>query len=153
MHAYRTILVAIDFSEHSDEAIARALDVATRYHAKLHFIHVLELPNYPLYDDMALSGMGAMSAPWSVELDDNLKQNAQRKMQSYAQEFALDAECFEVVCGVPKHEILAKAEALEVDLIVMGRHGMSGWQALLGSTTDAVMHQSPCDVLAVSLEH
>ena len=42
------------------------------------------------------------------------------------------------------------AREIEADLIVIGTHGRSGWNRLsLGSTTEAVLRQSPCPVVTV----
>ena len=42
------------------------------------------------------------------------------------------------------------ADALEPDLIVMGKHGQSGWEdMLLGSVTKHVILDATCDVLVV----
>ena len=47
--------------------------------------------------------------------------------------------------------IRGKAELLEPDLIVMGKHGQSGWEdMLLGSVTKHVILDAGCDVLVVS---
>ena len=46
--------------------------------------------------------------------------------------------------------IRAKADALESDLIVIGKHGQSGWEdMLLGSVTKHVILDAGCDVLVV----
>ena len=46
--------------------------------------------------------------------------------------------------------IREKADALESDLIVMGKHGQSGWEdLLLGSVTKHVILDASCDVLVV----
>ena len=39
----------------------------------------------------------------------------------------------------------------EIDLIVLGSHGKHGLNLLLGSTSNSVLHQAPCDVLTVRL--
>jgi len=53
-------------------------------------------------------------------------------------------------CGHPVDMILSVAEAEQVDLIVMGSRGLSGWQALLlGSNSAAVVHHAHCPVLIV----
>ncbi|MDA1107364.1 MAG: universal stress protein [Proteobacteria bacterium] len=53
--------------------------------------------------------------------------------------------------GYPSAGILGKAEQIEADLIVMGRHGQSGWEAaLLGSVTKHVIYEAGCDVLVVN---
>ena len=46
--------------------------------------------------------------------------------------------------------ILAYADEVEADVVVMGTHGRSGWNRLsLGSTAEAVLRQAPCPVLTV----
>ena len=47
--------------------------------------------------------------------------------------------------------IRGKAEVLEPDLIVMGKHGQAAWEEmLLGSVTKQVILYASCDVLVVS---
>jgi len=55
MHHYQTVLVAVDFSQHSEKAIARAKQLAAMYEAELQLLHVIEEPMYPIYDDISLS--------------------------------------------------------------------------------------------------
>lgn len=55
-----------------------------------------------------------------------------------------------VVGGVPKQVIVQEAEERGADLIVMGSHGYGFWKStLLGSVSDAVLHNAPCSVLIV----
>lgn len=57
----------------------------------------------------------------------------------------------EVAYGDPAHEIIAAAQRLPSDLIVMARHGSGGVRrALLGSVTDRVLRAAPCSVLVVT---
>jgi len=52
--------------------------------------------------------------------------------------------------GRPDSEIVATAANRQADLIVLGTHGRSGLErALLGSTTERVLNQTPCAVLVV----
>jgi hypothetical protein len=47
-------------------------------------------------------------------------------------------------------EILAKADAMRADLLVMGTHGRSGFERLgLGSVTEKVVRKATCAVLSV----
>ncbi len=41
---FTKVLVGTDFSEHSARAVERAVDVARRYQAKLHVVHVWQVP-------------------------------------------------------------------------------------------------------------
>ena len=51
--------------------------------------------------------------------------------------------------GRPAAEIHAACKGKDIDLVVIGTHGQSGLQLLLGSTANSVLHGSTCDVLAV----
>jgi nucleotide-binding universal stress UspA family protein len=53
-----------------------------------------------------------------------------------------------VVVGHPYREILAFAEAHDVDLICLGARGRDfGARSLFGSNSDRVLRQAPCPVL------
>ena len=55
-----------------------------------------------------------------------------------------------VLYGQPAEEIVKVAEELDIDLIVMGNHGLGGVKRfLLGSTSDQVMQHAACPVLIV----
>ena len=57
---------------------------------------------------------------------------------------------FEMGEGNAATEILAKADAMRADLIVMGTHGRSGFERLvLGSVTEKVLRKAACPVLTV----
>ncbi|MFW5825636.1 MAG: universal stress protein, partial [Marinobacter sp.] len=43
------------------------------------------------------------------------------------------------------------SEDKDVDLVVVGSHGRKGFQLLLGSTANGVLHGARCDVLAVRI--
>lgn len=59
-----------------------------------------------------------------------------------------------IVTGYPATEICARATQLPADLIVIGRHGMSGMQEwLLGSVSKNVSQAATCDVLVVNQHH
>lgn len=59
-----------------------------------------------------------------------------------------------IVTGYPATEICARAIQLPADLIVIGRHGMSGMQEwLLGSVSKDVSQAATCDVMVVNQRH
>ena len=52
--------------------------------------------------------------------------------------------------GSPVRHILDRADTLPADLVVMGTHGVSGFEHLvLGSVTEKVLRKAPCPVLTV----
>lgn len=52
-------------------------------------------------------------------------------------------------CGEPAREIVAAAQALDADLVVVGRRSAIK-RALLGSVSAGVVRAAPCDVLIVA---
>lgn len=49
----------------------------------------------------------------------------------------------------PWRVILATADDLDVDLIVLGSHGYHGMDRILGTTAGRVANQARCDVLVI----
>ncbi|TKS59571.1 MAG: hypothetical protein EWM72_02139 [Nitrospira sp.] len=55
-----------------------------------------------------------------------------------------------IATGIPSEEVLAAAEAEDMDLIVVGTKGKTGLEhVLLGSTAERIIRMAPCPVLAV----
>lgn len=142
---YRHILYATDFGPAAQAIGARALDLAHRYKARLSLVHVVE------YVPVDLSGDLAMPPPMEIEAE--LLKVAHRRLAELAAQLGIPDAPQTVKSGGAKREILDLAQANDVDLIVLGSHGRSGWQLLLGSTANAVLHGAGCDVLAVRVKH
>lgn len=141
---YTAILLATDFSAHAAQAGSRAKDLATRYQATLHLIHVVEeIPVYDLDEDPII--------PLGIDLDMERAAQARRQLDRLAGNLGLVDAPREVLMGRPKSEIVRYAREHDIDLIVVGTHGHAGLARLLGSTASSVLHSAPCDVLAVKL--
>ena len=148
MHNYQNLLVAIDFSEHSELALNRAKQLAQVYNANLKVIHITEVPSYPVLEDVAITGVIGV---WD-EVSEKLLSAATKRLQAMLKQVGLESVDCEVIAGIPRAEIVNHARQMEADLIVIGRRGVSGLSRLIGSTADSVLHDAPCDVLAVNLE-
>ncbi len=137
--ALRRILVAYDFSPHSELALGHASALAQQYQAELDLLHVLPPPPFQ-EPEVRWAGTGA----------DAECREATRLLQE-AVPAEVHAWCrvrHSVQYGKPYQEILACASGQEVDLIAMGAHGFgSGSQALFGSNVDRVLRQARCPVL------
>jgi nucleotide-binding universal stress UspA family protein len=141
---FKKILVPIDFSAHSKEAVRVAADLCKRYDAELTLLHVYEpvaiaLPEgYVPYDPEQLTQI--LSAFHRQLLD--AKQEAQA--------LGLRSVDIQQMQGVVESEIVDYAELGKFDLLVMGTHGRRGLQhMLLGSVTERVLRRAPCPVLTV----
>lgn len=144
MQNYRHILMATDFSSHTDQVANRALQLAQMHQAELTILHVVENP--PIMDD----GYGPM-IPFEIDLTEQMMENARIRLAKLTQSLGLVEERALVEMGSPKVEIIRVAEERKVDLIVVGSHGRHGIGLLLGSTAASVIHHAKCDVLAVRL--
>jgi universal stress protein A len=143
MAAYRNILVAVDLSPEAKAVVARAAELGAYYGAVLHFIHVVE--------PVVLGGEYELVPVVPVEIEDSLLQRAKGFLDTLAREMKIGDANRVVEAGSVKYEILRFADAHGCDLIVIGAHGRHGVATLLGSTANAVLHGTRCDVLCVRL--
>ena len=138
----RNVLVPIDFSATSLEAIEWALPLIKRFGADLHLVHVFEL-DYPL------SSMVAM--PLIVpELE--VGKRVRRHLKDVATKYSIELrrENIHALRGRPFEEICRLARERGIDLIVTSTRGNTGLKHLaLGSTAERVVRYSPCPVLVV----
>ncbi len=143
MNSYKQILLSTDFSKPSEIAAARAMNLAKCYDSQLIVIHVV---------DYVPPGYAAAELPRSLASEDLLVERARDHLKKWIDDNEL-GDCQQVVkAGSPKRAIVSVAHDSAVDLIVMGTHGEKGFARLLGSTTQAVMHDAECDVLAVRVK-
>jgi len=144
MAIYQHILVATDFSEQSVNALLKAKALAELSNAKLELLHIVDIPIYPVLEDVAVMGM---SGVWDEELSKTMVDASEKRLDKMAKEHGIPHTI--TIAGNPSDEINMLAKANNVDLIVMGFHGLSGLKKLIGSTTHSVINDAPCDVLAV----
>jgi universal stress protein A len=144
MSDYRHILLAIDYSAHSDYVADKAKALADRYQARLSIIHVLD--NIPMPD----TNYGSV-IPINENTGYELLEIEKTKLIELSKRLKIDDDNQWLVWGVPNQEIVQIAAQQQVDLIVLGSHGRHGLALLLGSTANSVLHHAPCDVLAVRL--
>lgn len=134
------ILLATDFSAHSDVALDLASVLARRYDAHLEVVHVLDrTPEYLRYGSAA-----------SVAFDKEARLYAARRLDSIGSD--LRAEALAVHTHLPEGHatevISEEAKRLNADLIVMGTHGLTGLaHAVIGSVTARTLRLAECPVL------
>ena len=143
---YKHILFCTDFSENADLAFETAKDLAWRYGADLTIAHVL----------VTLTQVPVREVHIPVELDSKFVEEAtdaaqQTIQDKYVQHLKEKQEYkVAVLAGYPATEIVRLAEERDVDLIVMGAHGLTGIaHVLFGSTADRITRKAPCAVLTV----
>jgi nucleotide-binding universal stress UspA family protein len=136
----RNVLVPIDFSEPSLQALEFALPLLKQFRAELHLVHVFE-PDYPL------ASMAVM--PLIIpELE--VGERVRRHLRVAAKKYSVDLrrENIHTRRGRPFEEICRLARDKSVDLIIAATRGNTGLKHLvLGSTAERVVRYSPCPVL------
>jgi nucleotide-binding universal stress UspA family protein len=150
MITLRRILIPIDFSPHSEQALKYGMALAEKFGAELFLIHAFQ--DVAIYQTEVVSGAPPIMPP--VE---QLTASARGEMQRLVQEKNLQrfGAHTDIVEGAPVEEIVDYAKDKDIDLIVMGTHGR-GWLAhvLMGSVAEKVVRKAPCPVLTVRLaEH
>lgn len=145
MSNYSHILVAIDLSSSANKVINKALQTAERNNARLSLLHVVEYipPIDSAYEPI-------VATHWDVD-EKLLLERAQTSLQQFAEKHKLDNASLHAVIGAPKYEISSFVNNEKCDLVILGSHGRHGISLLLGSTANAVLHDMPCDILAVKI--
>lgn len=133
------ILVAHDGSPTADKAFRMALDLAGRCGAELHAVSVVRLPEFG--EDIETAAM--------IEAGREHYNKLGERLSGEAQASAIELR-FHTLIGHPAEQVVAEAQKLDADLIVLGHRGKSLIQRwLTGSTTKQVMGYAHCAVLVV----
>ncbi len=140
----RRILVPIDFSEHSKNALKYAIPFARQFKASIDLIYVVEPTIYPA--DFSFGQIGfpdvekELRIHGSEELENLIKNEIAGKVISRKV----------IRTGKPFYEINQYALEEDIDLIIIATHGHSGMEHILfGSTAEKVVRKAPCPVLIV----
>ncbi len=138
------ILVPIDFSIHSKNALRYAVSMAEQFGASVHLVYVVEPTIYP-----ADLGFGQVVFPG---VEEELSTKSAEELKSLIEDEIGDrVKAFSVVrTGKPHQEILQEAVEQNVDLIVVATHGHTGVEHMLfGSTAERVVRNANCPVLTI----
>ena len=146
MIALKNILVATDFSESAQVALQYGVELAKRFDARLHLLHVV--------DDVAAHPYTTVEAqpdwgPIQMELENQARANLDAALPE-PDRSACHAQLEIAVSANPGWAILSHARDREIDLIIVGTHGRTGLsRVLLGSVARHVSGTAHCPVLTV----
>ena len=147
MNKLKTILVAVDFSDSSDKAFQSAFYLAKEFSARLVLVHVINEP-------IDLRGFYVPHISFD-KLEEEISAGAEKLMEQFCRTHLRDFDDYEslIVPGIPFREIIATADKVEADMVVLGTHGRTGLDhVLFGSTAEKVVRMSPRPVLTVRLQ-
>ncbi len=139
---FDVILVPTDGSEPAETAAVKGFELARHHDADVHVMCVADTG--PL-SDLRLPGE-ATSAEEAIR---GRAEEFVERLTARAAEYGLEATGV-VRIGPAKTELVAYADEIDTDVVVMGQHGRGTVERLaLGSVTDYVIRTSDADVLVV----
>lgn len=146
----KKILVPIDFSNNSKNALQVAAQIAAQFQAKLEILHVnlASIYSAPFAEYASASGFAAEDGQYDEAAGSELERI---KMDLISQPGfnRLDVS-IRVEEGYLHSSVRNVANEDDVDLVVMGTKGASGMtEFVVGSNTEKVIRTAPCPVLAV----
>jgi nucleotide-binding universal stress UspA family protein len=152
MPDYTNILFCTDFSEDANIAFLHALNLAKKYGAKLHILHVPHSPLRYAKETVDEDIPAGQSKDGQTFFDQGVVDEAQGRLKSAyeGRMHDFDSYQFVVACGSPDVEIMRYAKKNNIDLIVMGALGKSDTEtAERGSTVASVSKYAHCHVMAI----
>ncbi len=152
MVEYRNILFCTDFSEDANIAFVHALNLARKYGAKLHVLHIPHSPFTYSRNIVDEHVPGHKAEEGEAFFDEEIEKEALKKLrETYGPRLGDFKDCtYHVACGAPDMEIIRYAKKNGVDLIVMGALGKSERdREHRGSTVASVSRYAHCHVMAI----
>jgi nucleotide-binding universal stress UspA family protein len=140
----KRILVPIDFSEHSKDALTYANTLAEQFRSELILVYVVEPIVYP--SDL---GFGQVAMP---NLEPEFTARGKAGLAQLIKEHVMAGLTARAIVQTGRAflEILNTAKEEHVDLIVIATHGHAGVEHLIfGSTAEKVVKRARCPVLMV----
>ncbi len=140
------ILVPTDFSDYSDLALKRALDLAEACEAKIYLTYVaLDAPDVFKLSKYIVEGQ--------KKIQEELEKQSEKYFKEQIAKFP-EAEKAEietkVLSGSPYKEILDYQKKIKADMVVIGTHGDTPFEGFFfGSTSSKIIRHATCSVLIV----
>ena len=136
------ILIATDGSPSAEQALESGLTLATEHEADVVIVHVA--PSYDVLPAHAFGMSGAVPHRITdadyTPLEEAVRVAEERGVRATAK----------LLVGDPADEIVAYADSIDADLVVVGSHGRGAIaSAIIGSVSRGVLHQSHRPVLVV----
>ena len=139
----RKIVIPYDFSETAALALEHAVFMAKFYSAQILLVHVVESRSFT----------ASITSAFTKSDDDAVKDSANQKLKEIADDIHHRSGIkviFTTQGGTIYKNIVKLAADEEADIILMGTHGVSGFQEFfMGSNAYRVVSEAPCPVITV----
>ncbi len=141
----KNILVPIDFSERSVQAIPTARLLAQQFGGNVHLANICET----YYPYAFLTPAAPLPAYPVIQLQDTRKA-VEKRLKELAKQKGLGGKCYTTIGSPVFSEICSLSQEIAADLIVTSTHGRMGLRhVFMGSTAERLVQHSPCPVLVV----
>lgn len=140
----KKVLVPIDFSDYSKDALNYSINFIKCFNAELTLIYVIEPVIYPPDFSGTQISIPPIDIVTTKHAEESLKQLIDKEIPPDIKVRAV------VKTGKPFVEIVETAAEENIDLIIISSHGHSGVEKILfGSTAEKVVRKAPCPVLSL----
>lgn len=146
---YQRILVPVDDSDTSRQALLEATRFCCDQHGKTRLVHVIDLAQFT---------WGGAEFVDVGELQSTLRSAGRKVLDGAAalmQENGIEAETalIEIWGGAISSALIEDAKTWPADIIIMGSHGWTGLDhLLLGSVAEGVVRHAPVPVLIIPIK-
>ena len=141
MSQVNKVIIPVDFTSTMDKVVDYATSIADQLDAEIIFFHVIN--DFKGYDMMLVH-------PSFEPMKKDLFEASQKKMAVLVADHQdrKNKVSGEVVFGEAGDEIINLAKKENADMIIIGTHGVKGFERLLmGSTAEYVVKKAPCPIL------
>lgn len=148
---YKRVMVAVDGSKTSEIAFKKAVDIVRRNQGKLYIAHIVDtrtLQVFPQYER-------PMNSSDFLNQQSSAAKQTLGKYKEWAEH--RDVPNIEPIIknGSPRTELAdVLPEEYDIDLLILGATGLNAIErAFVGSVSQYVVRNAPCDVLIVRTDH
>jgi nucleotide-binding universal stress UspA family protein len=140
------IIVPTDFSDYSDLALQKALDLAEACNAKIYITHVVaDAPDIFALDRFDKEGQKKIMK----DLEKQSGESFEKQLSKFPQAQKVDIER-KVLRGIPSKELINFQKTINADMLVIATHGQTAFEEFLfGNTASKIIRYSACSVLVV----
>jgi nucleotide-binding universal stress UspA family protein len=146
---YTEIVVGTDGSDTARVAVREATALASTTGARLHIVHASDRRSPGVIAFAASGGVSELAAADKNKAIVAESRRICKEAAAEARDLAIDVK-LHAVAGEAADALIAVAEDVGADLLVVGNRGMSGARRfVLGSVPNTVSHHCPCSLLIV----
>jgi nucleotide-binding universal stress UspA family protein len=140
---FHNILVCVDGSEHSERALAEAIDLAITQRARLTLLTAVSHPPYWANTPLTAGGIEPLAM--------DLQKEAEKTLRSAVDQVPASIPLTKILTEDPIREaLICQIKSGKYDLVVMGSRGRGALSAsLLGSISHYALNHSEIPVLIV----